>query len=161
MHHGYIGAEHLLLGILGVPDGPGTRALTGLGVDAAAVRDRVVPLGLPPGDDLDADALASVGIDLAEVRRATEANFGAGALDRPKPAMLKGHIPFDDVAKKTLELAVREAVHLKHSYICDGHVLLGMLRAAPNNATRILADLDVMTEDLSEAVRRELPDKAA
>ncbi len=39
-----------------------------------------------------------------------------------------GHVPFAKDAKKALELALREAVALRHDYIGTEHVLLGLLR---------------------------------
>ena len=39
-----------------------------------------------------------------------------------------GHIPFTPRAKKTLELALREALQLKHEYIGTEHILLGLIR---------------------------------
>ena len=87
----------------------------------------------PPADgDVDADALAALGIDLDEVRRRVEEAFGPGALDRaraPKRRFLGGHIPFAKEAKKALELALREALALKHNYIGTEHILLGLLHA--------------------------------
>jgi len=40
----------------------------------------------------------------------------------------KGHIPFTPRAKKILELALREALQLKHNYIGTEHILLGLIR---------------------------------
>jgi len=48
-------------------------------------RDRPFDVGArhaPPERVLDADALASIGIDLDEVRRRVEEAFGPGALER-------------------------------------------------------------------------------
>jgi ATP-dependent Clp protease ATP-binding subunit ClpA len=47
--HSALGSEHLLVGILLDDVGHGGRALRGLGLSAAAVRDRISEL-LPPGD---------------------------------------------------------------------------------------------------------------
>lgn len=41
LDHNYVGTEHLLLGLLGVPDGVAAKALLKLGVNAAAVRHKV------------------------------------------------------------------------------------------------------------------------
>ena len=76
-----IRSEHVLIGLLREP-GPAADALTAAGLELAALRAR-----LPRGDHdapggLDADALSTLGIDLDAVRRATDAAFGPGALDR-------------------------------------------------------------------------------
>jgi ATP-dependent Clp protease ATP-binding subunit ClpA len=44
LHHDYIGTEHLLLGLLHEGRGVAARALTGLGIDQEAVRQRVVDI---------------------------------------------------------------------------------------------------------------------
>ena len=74
---------------------------------------------------------AALGIDLDEVRRRVEEAFGPGALDRvrrPRGRRWGGHIPFAKESKKTLELALREAIALGHNYIGTEHMLLAMLR---------------------------------
>jgi ATP-dependent Clp protease ATP-binding subunit ClpA len=161
--HTYIGVEHVLLGMLTVDNGPAARALAPFGVDADAVRRRLAAW-VGPDAELDAEALASLGIDLDQVRRATEEIFGPGALDRPrKPGCgeVKGHIPFTPRAKKSLQLALREALRLNNNFISDGHLLLGMLRADPNGATKILDQLGVPREALRDAVVREIRNLAA
>ena len=73
-----------LLHALAAGDGVAARALAGLGVEAVAIErrlDRAAPLRRPSGDD-DAEALASIGIDLDEIARRVEESFGPGALDR-------------------------------------------------------------------------------
>ena len=51
------------------------------GLEAGALRE--LAAGQPDAAPLDADSLALLGIDLDQVRRAAEAAFGPGALDRP------------------------------------------------------------------------------
>ena len=162
MRHDHIGTQHVLLGILVVKaDGPGGRALRELGVDVDRLRQFVAAQGAGHDDDLDAEALATVGIDLDEVRRATEQAFGPGALDRPQRPWQGGHIPFDPASKKSLELAVREALHRGDKEINDGHMLLGIIRAEPNSATMALKALGHPPAAVREAVERALGDQAA
>ncbi|MBO0608565.1 Clp protease N-terminal domain-containing protein [Myceligenerans salitolerans] len=101
--------------------GPAARALASAGLDRAA--------------------LASLGIDLDAVRDSTDATFGEGAFDtaarRRGP---KGHIPFTRDAKKSLELALREAVRLRSKDIADTHLLLGVLRDDHAPGARALRD---------------------
>ncbi|HEY3504824.1 MAG TPA: Clp protease N-terminal domain-containing protein [Actinocatenispora sp.] len=157
MRHDHIGTGHVLIGILTVGEGPGARALVGLGVDPEAVRQYVARLGDDPlpDDALDADALASVGIDLDQVRRAAEDAFGPGALERPRP-WRAGHIPFDSMSKKSLELTLRETVRRGDREIRDAHVLLGMVRAEPNAATSALLAAGADLAEVRAAVEREL-----
>src|SRR5215472_3039672 len=70
-------SEHVLLGLLGQP-GIAADVLADGGVTIAELRSRMLA---PAGDALDGAALASLGIDLDTVRRATDAAFGSGALD--------------------------------------------------------------------------------
>jgi ATP-dependent Clp protease ATP-binding subunit ClpA len=120
-----IGGEHLLLGLFAVPDGLAATILARLQVDRADVEADLVR-----GGPFDAEGLATLGIDLEEVRRQAEETFGPGALDRTRAARghwRGGHIPFERDAKKALELALREAVRLGHGFIGTEHLLLGLL----------------------------------
>lgn len=120
-----IRSEHLLLGLFAVPDGLAATILQRLQVDRADVE-----ADLGRGAPFDAEGLATLGIDLDEVRRQAEETFGPGALDRTRAARGRwhgGHIPFERDAKKALELALREAVRLGHGFIGTEHVLLGLL----------------------------------
>src|SRR4051812_41270881 len=99
LHHNHIGTEHVLIALLADPEGPAARSLRDSGLDAEAVRADVLrrigghtdsgPL-LSDADAEDAAALKAIGIDLAAVREAIEANFGAGALHLPRPAKKRG-----------------------------------------------------------------------
>ena len=52
----------------------------------------------------------------------------------------KGHIPFTPRAKKTLELALREALELHHNYIGTEHILLGVIREGEGVGAQILKE---------------------
>jgi ATP-dependent Clp protease ATP-binding subunit ClpA len=127
-----IDTGHVLRALFAVPDNRALMVLEGFSVRQADVEAdlAVRPAAPPDGSAADADALAALGIDLDEVRRRVEDAFGPGALDRtrpPKRRWIGGHIPFAKEAKKALELALREALALRHNYIGTEHVLLGML----------------------------------
>ena len=121
-----IDTRHVLVALAGSP-GPVADGLRAAGLDPATVA-RTVRDELRAGD-LDAEALASLGIDLETVRRETDATFGDGALDRAGRKTRKGHVPFTAEAKKALELALREAIRLGDKGIDGRHLLLGILRA--------------------------------
>ncbi len=157
LDHGHIGTEHILLAILATPGTVSGRVLTRHGLTHEAATATVRRL-LKEGDDLDADLLGEIGIDLSAVKEKVEAAFGPGALDRPARRGGRsplGHIPFTKRAKKTLELALREAIALKHNHIADGHILLGLLRERDGLGGRVIAEhgLDF------DALRRELIDE--
>jgi ATP-dependent Clp protease ATP-binding subunit ClpA len=135
---------HMLYG-LAASDGVAARALTALGVDAAAVErelGRARATGGTPGTgaadegDDDAEALAAIGIDLDEIKRRIEESFGPGALGRvpltPKGPLnwTGGRLPLNEQAKLSLALSFRETRAMHHNYIGTEHLLLGLLRVA-------------------------------
>ncbi len=164
--HGFIGTEHLLLGVAGQPAGVGARVLARFALDAQTVRTEVVRIvGRGRFDVRDEDALRAIGIDLDEVRRAVENAFGPGALDRPSAprnrrrcaeAGIAGHVPFSARAKKCLELALRSAVAMKHNYIGTEHILLGLAAEREGVAARILQSRGIGATELRAAIEDDL-----
>jgi ATP-dependent Clp protease ATP-binding subunit ClpA len=147
-----VDTRHLLVALLEAP-GPVPRAFREVGADADAVaaslRDDLRAGGL------DADALASLGIDLDAVRRRTDAVFGPQALDRAGRTP-RGHVPFTPDAKKALELALREALRLGHRGIRSSHLLLGILRAESPGRTHLAhegVDGDALRRVVEEQTR--------
>jgi ATP-dependent Clp protease ATP-binding subunit ClpA len=126
-----ITSEHLLRALLDDPGSLANRVLDDLGASAQGLReglDHRRPGAATGGlDESEVEALRSIGIDAAEVIRRVETELGA-RLEETAP-WTAGHIPFGRDAKKVLELALREAVSLKHKYIGTEHVLLGLIRA--------------------------------
>jgi ATP-dependent Clp protease ATP-binding subunit ClpA len=140
LHHGWIGTEHLLLGVLRA-DG-GARLLEGFGVELAPVREDVVRLIGRGEEDIDRDALATLGIDLDAVRERVEKAFGPGALsrrERCRGGTFGGHLPFTARAKKALELTLREGIALGARELTSEHVVLGLLREGDGVAAQILS----------------------
>jgi ATP-dependent Clp protease ATP-binding subunit ClpC len=80
-----------------------------------------------------ARALDGFGITLSRTR--AEVTAIVGSSDEP----VKGHIPFTPRAKKTLELALREALALHHNYIGTEHLLLGLMREKDGVGAQVLA----------------------
>jgi hypothetical protein len=129
-----------LLHAVALGGGKAARALAGLGVDAGTIErqiDRAAPRGWPlegEADSADAEALASIGIDLDEIKRRVEESFGADALGRgpaPQgPAGRIGRVTMTGEAKQSLALAIKEAKALRHPYLGDEHLLLGLLGTA-------------------------------
>ncbi len=143
LRHDRVGTEHLLLALLRL-DTPTTAVLRRHGLDHAEVAEAVAAhLG---GDDLDAEALRTLGIDLDAVRDVAEATFGPGALDAPRRGRQPrspAHIPFSSRAKKVLELSLREALAMRARTITDGHIVLGLLREGQGLAAKVLHDRGV------------------
>ncbi|HEX6498842.1 MAG TPA: Clp protease N-terminal domain-containing protein [Micromonosporaceae bacterium] len=166
--HSYIGTEHLLLALLPPSTGTVAALLADAGVTAQRVRadiERLVGTGTGALGDGDAEALRSLGIDLDEVRAKIEESFGPGALDdllstrrRGVRRWFAGRTPFSEHAKKVLALALREAVRLRHNWIDEGHLLLGLIRDGGGTAATILVDagvdLDALRDRTVAAMRR-------
>jgi ATP-dependent Clp protease ATP-binding subunit ClpA len=155
-----IGCEYLLFGLLAEP-GIAAQALTDAGLEITSLRAQLPGGGSTADpDSLDADALASLGIDLDAVRRATDAAFGHGALDRaraPRRDRLRitGGRALTADTKKSLELALRAAVGLHNNYISSGHVLIGILSQEDNAALAALRAAGIDTGALrADVVRR-------
>ena len=87
------------------------------------------------GEGVAARALESLGISLDAVRQQVEQVIGRG---QQAPS---GHIPFTPRAKKVMELALREANDLGHSYIGTEHILLGLIREGDGVAAGVLTGL--------------------
>ena len=136
--------DHLAVALLRDESSVATRVLVGLG----AVPEDVVAgiegrdgfgMGLNGGD---AEALASIGIDLDEVLRAI-GDEQPRSRRRPR---------FARASKKVLELALREAVGLRHNYIGTEHLLLGLVRGGDPVMRDVLESLDVTPAQLRTTV---------
>jgi ATP-dependent Clp protease ATP-binding subunit ClpA len=68
-----------------------------------------------------------------------------------------GMVPFSARAKQMLELSLREALRLEHTYIDTEHLLLGLLRVPDSTAARVLADREVDAAGVREELIRMLP----
>ncbi|WP_308293174.1 Clp protease N-terminal domain-containing protein [Streptomyces sp. TS71-3] len=104
------------------------------------------------------DALATLGIDVDEIRRRADDTFGPGRFHFPRPA-------FTLHAKKAMEMTLRESRALGHEHIGTEHLLLGLIAEeaahseangdpgpGPGGAARILGALDVDPAALRTAV---------
>jgi ATP-dependent Clp protease ATP-binding subunit ClpA len=154
---GAIRTEHLLLGLYAVPDSLALRLLAERGVDRAEVLADVGELGVDLTSEPDADALATLGIDLDEVRRQVEQAFGPGALERTRAGRRRrerrgGHMAFHATAKKAMELSLREALRLKHRHIGTEHVLLALLHPGMGAGHDVLARRGITLDDMRAAV---------
>ena len=94
------------------------------------------------GEGVAAKALASKGVELDATRKQVEEMIGKGN------ASSNGHIPFTSHAKQVLELSLREALQLGHSYIGTEHILLGLIREGEGVGTQVLIKMDVNLGEL-------------
>ena len=98
------------------------------------------------GEGVAAKALEALGINLEQVREQVQEIIGKG---QQSPS---GHIPFTPRAKKVLELSLREALQLGHSYIGTEHLLLGLIREGEGVAAQVLTKLGADTNRVRQQV---------
>jgi ATP-dependent Clp protease ATP-binding subunit ClpC len=87
------------------------------------------------GEGVAAKALDALGVTFEAVREKVEEAIGANTSATP------GSPPFTPRAKKVLELSLREALQLGHSYIGTEHMLLGLVREGEGVAAQVLQQL--------------------
>jgi len=100
-------------------------------------------------EGLAARALESLDITIEEVREKVERIIAPGS------DAVKGQIPFTPRAQRVLDLSLKEALSLSHSYIGTEHILLGLVRENEGVAARILLDFDADAEKVrAEVIHR-------
>jgi ATP-dependent Clp protease ATP-binding subunit ClpA len=152
--HDFIGTGHLLIGLLATA-GTAGEVLRQHGVELSRARAemtrRLAAAGVPAtGGQAARDALARIGIDVAEIQRQADGTFGPGVFRFPRPA-------FSPRAKEALGLTLREAAGLGHERIDTEDLLLGVLAESQGAAVAILSALDVD----AAAVRQSVLDRVA
>jgi ATP-dependent Clp protease ATP-binding subunit ClpA len=149
--HDFIGTEHMLLGLARDPQSGAARVLTECGVTLPEARARTLRIlqehgGLAGHTAQEVkDALVGLGIDLGEIQRRADENFGPGRFRFPRP-------PFTPRCRRSLEQSLREARDLGHDQIGTEHLLLGVLAEDEAVAVMVLSDLGVQREDLRTRV---------
>lgn len=170
--HHWVGCEHLLVAAA-ESSTPTGALLREHGVRPEALEEAIeAVIGLGPGSankDDDKAVLATLGIDLDEVSRAVEASFGPGALEltrtqRPRRGWhrvrRRRHAagagpswpPFTPKAKRALELALREALRLKHDHVSVEHIALALLGRDDTAAWKVLLHVGAMPGALRRAI---------
>ena len=155
LHHDQIGAEHLLLSILDIRGSVAADVLTDLGLSRERLIERMSRFGVADGN-----ALREIGVDLDDVRRRAEANFGPGALDAPRVPRAGWlgrfgpgrHLRFADAAKQALAQSLRQPAAQRANYIGVDHLLLGLLADDHGPAALTLRDLGVDVETVRTRV---------
>ena len=102
------------------------------------------------GEGVAAKALEALGISQEAVRDQVKEIIGQG---QQPPT---GHIPFTPRAKKVLELSLREALQLGHSYIGTEHLLLGLIKEGEGVAAQVLTKLGADTNKVRAQVQQML-----
>jgi ATP-dependent Clp protease ATP-binding subunit ClpC len=98
------------------------------------------------GEGVAARVLSNLGVQLPKVRDSVEFIVGRGE------GMVVGEIGLTPRAKKSVELAVKEARRLNHHYIGTEHLLLGLLREGEGIAAGVLESLGVSLDQVRAQV---------
>jgi ATP-dependent Clp protease ATP-binding subunit ClpA len=155
--HHYLGAEHLLVGLLREGDNLAARVLVAHGLDLETVRaevDRLIDQGVLPGPQpSDDELLATLGVDLNAVHARLQESFGDHAYweaaqrvrRRPtQPVTHTPHIRTDPtplLCARALGFAAHEAI-ARDQEVGPEHLLLGLLRDAEDPVETDLAPQD-------------------
>ena len=141
--HRHLGTGHLLMGVLGAPDGAGARVLGRLGVtlhDVDTELVRVVGYGVraaPPGNGLSGPA--------------EEDAFGGPTVGRPRGwSWRRRPVPLSAAAAA----ALRSAVAATDAPVGTDHLLLGLLASTDGLAHRMLAARGVTEARVRAAAAR-------
>ena len=134
--HPFVGTEHVLLALSRDPNGAAARILRQLDVDHAAISESSCLAAGTPAPQIDPEELATLGIDLDNVRTRLDETFGPGALEQAGAGCL-GIMPH-------LKIALAYAVdYAGEGSVKEEQMLLGLLSVSYSLAARILSDLGV------------------
>jgi ATP-dependent Clp protease ATP-binding subunit ClpC len=150
----FIGTEHLLIGLAQTAGAAG-EVLRARGVELGRLRAEVerqmAARGIAATHGAAArDALATLGIDVVEIRRRADASFGAGSFQFPRPA-------FSLSAKRAIKAALEQAREVGQERIDTEHLLAGVLADESDAAVEVLAALGID----AAALRRSLVSRMA
>ena len=101
------------------------------------------------GEGAAARALAALNITREAARNEVKLIVGGGSEAPPQ-----GYIPFTPSAKKALELSLRNALGLGHSFIGTEHILLGLVQESEGVAGKVLDSLGISPEAVRSEVKR-------
>jgi ATP-dependent Clp protease ATP-binding subunit ClpA len=164
--HGYAGVEHLLMVLARGGSRFVTEVLANHGVTYERARDAVrVVVGSGRGDGPARDAatlLATLGIDLDEVRRRVEARFGPNAIGELYASPVGWNLrPRGPLCGPRISPQFKHAVHNAVGRCWDPdkiprqleeRLLLGALDVDSAGLREVLAELDVSPDRLRESV---------
>ncbi|MEU4674434.1 Clp protease N-terminal domain-containing protein [Amycolatopsis sp. NPDC023774] len=160
--HPGIGSEHLLFAVADAPTQVGEVAREyGLTPDGVAAQTaRLLTRPRRAFDNVDADALAAIGIDLDAVREAVAAHFGPVPAPLPRRRQrpqLPGHLPITGRARSCLQAAVSEAGRRGVSPAGANHLGAVVVGTSGGLVPPILAALGISAPTLRAALLERTP----
>lgn len=131
-NQGFVGTEHLLLGLVREGQGIAAGVLESLGVNLGRLRASL------EGTDVSSVSISSSAVAQGQRR-------SSGRLTT-----------FDEHARKALALAQEEAQRLQHAFITPEHLLLGLLRLNQGGAVLVLKHLNADTASMRAHIEERL-----
>jgi ATP-dependent Clp protease ATP-binding subunit ClpC len=102
--------------------------------------------------------LLAAGLDPSETRQAVDEIAGGGGRGFSGP-----HLPFSALAKRALEMSLREAIALGSSALTPEHLLLGLIADADGPAARMViaagSTVDAVRSDILQSLTEERDDE--
>lgn len=141
MHHARAGTGHILMAMFADTNGPTATVLRDEVPSLEDVRRALREVSGPSAsgfDDLDADALKRLGVDLDEIRDTAEGTFGPGSLDRSAPR--RSATRLSDAARQATFLSFKEAKRLRQRRLDSRHLLLALLDQPGPTAAHLILD---------------------
>jgi ATP-dependent Clp protease ATP-binding subunit ClpC len=147
--HDFIGTEHMLLG-LAQTAGAASEALRAHGLELARTRAAVERVLREAGASSSAgraaaEALSTLGIDVAEIRRRADSTFGPGVFRYPRPA-------FSLRLKQAIQAALEQARESGGERIDTEHLLLALLSDSGDTAISVLTHMGIEVRALRQTV---------
>jgi ATP-dependent Clp protease ATP-binding subunit ClpA len=154
---GYVGTEHILLGLMLLGSGSAHRALADFNVDAVSVRNTIkTTLARAKASSVEPT------IRGAPTRRAIETAFVQSrptrigrALAWARLSLVKPVIPTSRV-KRTVELAFEQSRRMGTDQVHSGHLLIGLAIEGQGIGAIVMKDFGATTDRIVDAVEREL-----
>jgi ATP-dependent Clp protease ATP-binding subunit ClpA len=138
----HIGSEHVLLGLASDSSGAAAAVLEQVGATPKLIETEIrADPTVPPRVAIDAQALATLGIDLDAVRARVDEQFGQDALEHTH----RGCRPVEPSLKRALADAVAHAGGLPPT---DMQVLAALVAVPDSAAIRVLGRLGVVEQDV-------------
>jgi ATP-dependent Clp protease ATP-binding subunit ClpA len=150
LNHHYIGTEHILLGLLRLPESVGMQALQAMGIEAKAVKTQT--LQTMQATRFRETRLDDSRIVLQDKGRLDVAQAARSSETRKEQHDSKKFDAFNEDAREVLHLAQDEAQRLLHNYIGTEHLLLGLVRREESVAGQVLNQLGIELHRVRSAV---------
>lgn len=166
--HSYVGCEHLLLALVRDNGDEVAQLLAGAGValtKARAAVSHVVAEGRGDGPRWgQADLLATMGIDLAAIKRRVRADFGPRAVEELYASRIGRRLPRGPLCGLTIAPTLKDAFGVavdtarrERREVDSAHLLLALLDTDSAGLHAVLAGLGIEQPGLRTTVTARLP----